>query len=64
MQAIIILLKHFLIRYTFLPKETCSVGPESVSVVVTFVGFGLSAIIKQQFCVIVYTNEKSYKLTF
>ena len=38
----------FLITYTFLPEETRSVGPESVSTVVTFVGSGLSAMMKKQ----------------
>ena len=55
-KLIIILLEYFLITYTFLPGETCSVGPESVSTVVTYVGSGLSAMMKKQVCVItVYT---------
>ena len=32
---------------SFLPEETCSVGLEFVSTVVTFVGSGLSAMIKK-----------------
>ena len=55
-KLIIILLEYFLITYTLLPGETCSLGPESVSTVVTFVGSGLSAMMKKQVCVItVYT---------
>ena len=57
-KLIIILLEYFLITYTFLPGEICSVGSESVSTVVTlkFVGSCLSAMMKKQVCVItVYT---------
>ena len=53
---IIILHEHFLITYTFLPEETHSVGPESVSTVVTFVGSGLSAMMKMQVCVIAFSH--------
>ena len=53
---IIILHEHFLITYTFLPEETRSVGPESVSTVVTFVGPGLSAMMKKQVCVITFAH--------